>query len=266
MLTNQEQEQAIMWLIATAEAMGQEVKPATAVLMVDDLSGYSLDQIGKALRACRQELKGRLALSGIIQRISGAHPSPNEAWAIAIRARDEAATVVWTPEIKRAFFAGAYDLLREGDKIGARMAFIESYEREVSAARVSGTLPVWEASLGENKLACAAALRDAVERGLLRAESIESHLLIDYTAPPAVDVAGLLEGKSSIPSTAPAEIRERLKALKESILEAQERERRERAEQRLAAIRAHEQRKAETARMVQDCVNDNTPQGGARVA
>ena len=74
-------------------------------------------------------------------------PGAEEAWALALTSRHEAATVVWTIETAQAF-AICRPVLETGDEVGARMAFKDAYNRLVLAARRSGQLPQWQASLG----------------------------------------------------------------------------------------------------------------------
>lgn len=93
-------------------------------------------------------------------------PGPEEAWSIAVQSSDEAATVVWTAEIAEAMGV-AGPVLQAGDKVGARMAFREAYERIVEAARKQRRPAAWSASLGHDKRRQAEAIRLAVDAGLL---------------------------------------------------------------------------------------------------
>ncbi len=155
-------------LVATAEVIGDEVRPAAAALMVEDLSVYRMPVVEKALAACRRELKGRLSLAAILERIDDGHPTPNEAWAMAIPAADERNTVVWTGEMERAW-AVAMPLIGAGDKIAARQAFLEAYARLVKDARAERRQADYRPSLGFDTAGREAALSAAVERGLLPA-------------------------------------------------------------------------------------------------
>jgi len=83
-------------------------------------------------------------------RPSDGHPGGDEAWSIAIKARSEGATVVWTEQIESAFHVAAAPLLEEGDKIAARKAFLDRYEVELQAARVAGKAARWSVSLGHD--------------------------------------------------------------------------------------------------------------------
>lgn len=76
-------------------------------------------------------------------------PGAEEAWAIALQSADEAATVVWTNEIAQAWGI-ARVIYAEGDEVGARMAFKESYTRLLAEARKGGVAPQWTASLGHD--------------------------------------------------------------------------------------------------------------------
>jgi hypothetical protein len=112
----------------------------------------------------------------IVAQIEAAAPRDNrpgadEAWAIAIRAKDEAATVVWTAEIAQAFGV-ARPVLDAGDKVGARMAFLEAYRGAVAEARRNGERAAWSTSLGSDPHQRDAAVRSAVALGYLPSSDI----------------------------------------------------------------------------------------------
>ncbi len=56
-------------ICATAEAMGQEMNPGTAAMMAEDLCAYPVPVVKAALKACRFEVKGKLAMADILQRV-----------------------------------------------------------------------------------------------------------------------------------------------------------------------------------------------------
>jgi hypothetical protein len=88
----------------------------------------------------------------ILEAIHGAATAdgrlgPEEAWALALTARDEADTVVWTDEIARSWNV-ARMVYAQGDEVGARMAFKESYARNVAEARAARRPLAWIAAEG----------------------------------------------------------------------------------------------------------------------
>ena len=163
-----EQKQVVKMLVLTAEAMGHELKPTVALMMTDDLAQYSVEAIAGALTRCRRELTGRLTLKAILDIIApgGGWLSANEAWSLALPALDERQTVVWSDEARRAWFV-ALEIMKAGDKVGARMAFIAAYEREVAQAKNAGKQPLFTPSYGDDALLRDAAITQAQERGLL---------------------------------------------------------------------------------------------------
>ncbi len=107
----------------------------------------------------------------ILARIVGAavddqRPGAEEAWATALRSADERETVVWSAEMVEAF-AIARPVLDAGDEVGARMAFRETYDRLVGAARRAGRQVQWQASLGTDPDRRSLALAAAVRAGRL---------------------------------------------------------------------------------------------------
>ena len=176
-----EKEALLKAMIATAEVMGGEIKPTAAVLMVDDLAGYSLESCLVSLKRCRQEVSGRLTLAAIIERLSVAdgRPTANEAWALALKAMDESETVVLNNEISQAMDY-ARDIFNAGDEIGARMAFRDSYERIAKEARENGTAVNWWPSLGHDVTRREAAIQKAISLGKLSQSAM--HLLPEHIA------------------------------------------------------------------------------------
>ncbi|WP_099539877.1 hypothetical protein [Stenotrophomonas maltophilia] len=213
MLTDAEQDQLVDMLTATAEVMGEQISSNAATYMVLDLAAYPLQVLTAALTACRREVKGRLSLAVILERIDDGHPAPNEAWAVAIRATDEAVTLVWTEQTRDAWTA-ALPLVEEGDKIAARQAFLEVYARLVKSARAVGGCAVYQPSLGHDASARAAALQLAVDSGRLEHQQVAEHLALP-SATPAFNPLALLAGRVEASPEANERTRKRLAEIAE---------------------------------------------------
>lgn len=153
-------ENLIKNIVATAEVMGTELTMDGARLFVSDLSEFHEQAVMSALAKCRREVKGKLTLADVVSRIDDGRPGPNEAWAMMPRSEDE--SVVWTDEMALAM-RSAQPLLDAGDKVAARMAFLEHYQREVATARSNKTTVKWTPSLGHDKFGRESALQRAVE-------------------------------------------------------------------------------------------------------
>ncbi|MFO6277852.1 hypothetical protein ACLBWI_37065, partial [Pseudomonas aeruginosa] len=108
MLTPEQQDELLLSLFGTAEAMGQQLTPAAAQLMVQDLAAYEEPVLTAALQAVRRE-GGRFTVAAVLRHVESAdgRPEPNEAWAIALQSFDEAETVFMTPEIQQAAVVAA---------------------------------------------------------------------------------------------------------------------------------------------------------------
>ena len=155
----------------------------------------------------------------IIRHIPGegendGRPTADEAWADALQAEDESATVVWTQETAAAF-AVAAPILAEGDKIGARMAFKAAYERTVNEARKNGMPITWKPSLGRDK----ESRRVVIERAVATGKLTQTHAAAILPAPQdAGPIAGLLTGKiTDPPPDADATFRERWADIRKAI-------------------------------------------------
>jgi hypothetical protein len=141
-------EKAKMILLAMSEITGKQLGNTAIALMLSDLKDYSESEVIDALGKCRREVKYFPTISDIVERIPDGHLSPSEAWAKI--PRDEYQSVAWTKEIEKAYF-DCRDILRDGDRVAARMAFIESYKKRVSEAKNNGERAHWKLGRGDNK-------------------------------------------------------------------------------------------------------------------
>ena len=171
-------------IAVTAELTGIELSAVALKSMDAGLSAYPEADVLHALERCRRELKGRLTLSAVLERIMerDGRPGAEEAWATALSAADEAATVVWTDEIAEALTV-AKPLLEARDKVAARMAFCQAYERLVRTARDARMPCRWWTSLGHDPRRRAAALAAAVEAGKLAHAVVEPLLPASAESP-----------------------------------------------------------------------------------
>ena len=151
-------------LAVTAELTGTELSKPAARVMLTDLQAYPQAQVLTALSRCRRELKGRLTLAAILERLDDGRPGANEAWAMI--PQDERGSVVWTDEMALAFGA-AQPLLAAGQIIAARQTFVEVYDRECATARAECRPPKWTPSLGHDPGQRTRALETAVRLGRL---------------------------------------------------------------------------------------------------
>ena len=102
-------------------------------------------------------------------------PNAEEAWALVLKTTDEHDTVIWTTEMAKAW-AIAQPVWDSKDKIGARMAFREHYERLISIARDNNVETVWRVSLGYDVEQRKEVVADAVSRGLIKSSQASSLL------------------------------------------------------------------------------------------
>lgn len=170
-------------IAVTAELTGTELSESAIRVMEADLSAYPEKSVLNALNRCRKELKGRLTLASVLERVEAqdGRPGNEEAWSIALSSADEAETVVWTDEICQAL-AVAKPLLDVRDKVAARMAFIEKYQSLVTEARERGAPCKWSASIGHDAELRERAISAAVEAGRI-GHSQAAALLPAYNSP-----------------------------------------------------------------------------------
>lgn len=179
-------------IAVTAELTGTVMSAPAARVMADDLARFPEGAVLEALTRCRRELKGRLTIADVLTRIDDGRPGPEEAWAMI--PHDEAASVVWTEEMSGAFNV-ANALITEGEKIQARMAFVERYKTLVAAARDKGLPVKWSASLGHDPHGRERVLVEAVNMG--RIGPNYARLLLPHIEPPSPQVSALLPDMSA---------------------------------------------------------------------
>ena len=165
---------------------GKDSTPSLLRLYWNALAAHSIDQVRWAFDHWVKDPKQGTFMpkpADIIRTIQEATGtlesqwlSANEAWAVALPAIDEDATVVWTPEIAKAFDV-ARPILEGGDKIGARMAFIPAYDRLIDQAKRESRTPSYEVSSGWDANMREVAMRQAVTTGLLPAPNDDTKAL-----------------------------------------------------------------------------------------
>jgi hypothetical protein len=204
---------------------GQPMNGTARALYFRTLAPFSLEQVRFALEAhLADPQRGRFMPkpADVIAQLQGAaeddgRPGADEAWAGALNAADEDATVVWTAEMAQAWFA-AKPVFELGDKVGARMAFRDAYERLVGEARKARRPVAWETSLGHDKRQRDAAIREAVHLGRLPNTELQQ-----LPSPAAAQVPLLeLVGGSDCASPAEREARAKLLALREQLVAQRE--------------------------------------------
>jgi hypothetical protein len=168
-------------LAGTAELMGAQLSPVALAMMAKDLQEYEPALLMQALKNVRKASRF-FNLNAIIEEVEKLKPDgrlgADEAW--AIYPHDEATSAVISNEMAEAMQV-AYPLLQEGDKVGARMAFKNAYERITENNKANGHEPKWFPSLGSDPSGRELVITEAVRLGRLPQSTIQTLL------PPPVD-------------------------------------------------------------------------------
>lgn len=174
-------------IAATAELCGARLTEAGASMLVSDLSQYPEALVLDALSKVRRS-PVRFSLGAIIEAMEAmdGRPGADEAWAMI--PHSESDTTVWTDEMCSAWGI-ASPLLEMGDKIAARMAFKDAYNRLIAEAREKGVAVHWRASLGLDPNSRESAIQSAVTAGRLSLEHAAVLLpTLDMTESPIVEL------------------------------------------------------------------------------
>lgn len=163
-------------LIGTSEACGYPLSDAAAKIMASDLQDQNFDELVKACARCRRELKHRLTLADILERLQAADGryTPDEAWTKF--PKNERCTRLITNEMEEAA-EGLWEMMQSEnptDKASVAKTFKEKYASIVSDARDCHKKPVWRISIGED------APRDAMSDGLLKGVLAFDYCLVAF--------------------------------------------------------------------------------------
>lgn len=153
-------------IAVTAELTGATYSDPAKEAMVESLSRYDERAVMKALARCRDECRRPLMIADVIDRLDDGHLGPEAAWAM-VGSLDEEDSVVWTREVAQAFEV-ARNIM--GDRVAARMAFLEAYRPLLQVARSAARRPEWFASLGWNPAGHLVPLAEAVALGRIPAK------------------------------------------------------------------------------------------------
>jgi len=181
-----------------------QLSPVEVDMWWEALSEYDFQTIKKGTLFHRQNPdRGRFSpmpadlIAAIEERVRAAWPSANEAWAVALQAADERATIVWSEESERAL-AVAKPILDGGDGVAARMAFKDAYDRELQRALREVRPPVIKISLGHDMQGRIDVLERALSLGQITHTQVAPLLEGAQKAlgTQAVAIAGLITGKT----------------------------------------------------------------------
>jgi hypothetical protein len=139
-------------------------------------------------------------------------PGVEEAWSLAVKASDEAETVIVTDEIMQAWSA-AQPIFNLGDEVGARMAFKEVYARLIASPAPAK----WWPSVGTDPHKRDTAIAEAKRQGLLPAPQAAAVL-----PAPIVDDGDMPPWERVDPKEQIQRIKDELKGLQLVKLKAQE--------------------------------------------
>lgn len=192
-------------LAATMDVYSRQITASFVDVFFAALTPYPLEIVREALNRHLQDPEsGRfppkpadLIRQVVTAKASDGRPGRDEAWAIAQKSMDEAETVVTSEEILEAFAIARPLLCELNDKVAARMAFVEAYDRIVGVKRAAGERFEWFVSLGDNKERRAPAIKAAQVAGLLSAPRAQALIEANTEIPVTADglaIAGLLGG------------------------------------------------------------------------
>lgn len=216
-------------LVSAMAIYDKQITKPVADIFFNALGPYSLAQVRDGIsRHLQDPADGKFSPkpADVIRQIQGViaddrRPGKDQAWSIALCSLDDNETVMVTPEILAARDV-AKPLLELRDKVAARMAFVEVYEKLVAQARREGRAIDVIVSLGGDKDRRQFAIEDGLRAGLLTQDQAAPHLLRieQETQPVSADgsaLAGLLAAPAGSKPLDDAENQERWRALRRGL-------------------------------------------------
>lgn len=211
-------------LVGSMAVYDHKITAQIAELYFSALGLYSLEQVRDALsRHMQDQSAGKFypkpadIIGQILdQRANDGRPGKDQAWSIALCSLDDNETVLLTPEILAALDT-ARPLLEMRDKVAARMAFVEVYEKLVARNRAEGRPVQVTISLGDDKARRQLAIEDGLRRGMLTQAQAEPHLIrIAHETQPVTAEGSAIAGLLAAPERSkPLTNEERQKRLQE---------------------------------------------------
>lgn len=173
-------------LAVTVELTGSDWTKGAVKAVAHELACYPEPDVVTALRRCRVEVKHKLTLADILDRLPSQHPGVEQAWGLIAKLMgNEAVSICWTEQMREAYGAAAP---LASDLVAARMAFKETYTRLVSEARANRSLPSWSVSLGYDRSLRDECVREAAQRNLISQVCAAKLLAHDPPTPAAKEL------------------------------------------------------------------------------
>jgi hypothetical protein len=196
-ITNQVSVLAVMFGVDVTEELFE--------MYTEHLADIPKEQLQQAFWKASRDLKffpkiAELRELALLRALNDGRPGPEEAWARMPKGnRMEDDSVVWCEE-ERVAYGACRSLLLDGDRIGARLAFKERYEKELAEARSHGRPVQWTMSVGYDMEHRLAALATAVQEKRMTLESaldfVSGERRNDFAQMlPSAEAKGLLTGE-----------------------------------------------------------------------
>jgi hypothetical protein len=204
------------WITAHAMSVSNQVPSDGVVMSVfDTLIEYPIEHVLGSIQVHSRKSKFAPTPADVVaiieSRTNTKHIGPDEAWGIVLKSFDEAESVVMTQEMLDARCA-AWSAWFDGDKIGVRMAFKDTYSRIIESA----PSPKWRLIAGWDKSRIEVAVEEAKLLGRLPDEyHANKHSLLGAPAAASVTCSGLIEQAAERTKQSPEARENALSKLKE---------------------------------------------------
>lgn len=168
MWTDEQRDQIAKVITIICEMTDTQWSVAAVKTAIVELSVYPFERAKEALQRVRREHKGRLTLAAILDCLDDGYPSADEAWAMVADGMNSESLTVVIPAIAQLAAGEARTLWLNGDKFGARQAFVKAYDRKKYDSQ--GVQCEWVVEAGTDKEQRDMKIREAIEMGRINRE------------------------------------------------------------------------------------------------
>lgn len=215
MIDSKEEKERFWDLLKSVFSVYGGIDRSAGVIWWDTMKSFQFDQVEeafmKAIRRSEFAPKPSTILKIIQEPIDRLWMTADEAWAIALKLTNEDTTVVTTDVILECLPVASALM---PDKVAARMAFRQAYERILLEGKDYGRIPKVTISLGFEKDQRESVVQEAVISGLITSQQAVALLPMQR-----IDTVALLESAKSCAneSNENAESSENAESIKEAI-------------------------------------------------
>jgi len=168
-MNQQEQNDVIKALAIAAELTNTNWSEPAIKTVLYKLKDYDSKKVVGAIESAIETIKGRLTLAAIMERLPDplGYRTPEVSWGTVSRLLSSEDNTGFLCDQEFSAMGACIDLYLDGDKIAARMAYLESYKTMLADVKVAKIPAAFRISPGRDPHQREAAIKEALANGLI---------------------------------------------------------------------------------------------------